>query len=452
MADINHVGDLDIGTYLKIFSTKGVYNNLSEASELWKLMLKKRVAKPEGREVKYLLRKAYGQSAFQFLAPGAEGSFPGKQRTEQVEASLEFKDFGTTIDVPRHLLNKTGSDLAQYGEPLAEETNAKGIATARGLSRMLMGDGSGSLGVIGTTPTDFTGGRIAIALSTATGDAGASHIGNMEEGEKVQLADITGATSRTVTGGTVDYYKVYSIDEENDSIVVEAYTSADVLIVVTATTAVATDRVSPLFDNTVTALPDASSVTDYGKMGFIFAGLESLAANDGRVVNGLTMTGAISGTRKDASAATIDRTHFQSVLSEAKRRVGKNRYKWNSALMFDTTYDAMLESWETDRMIISAKDSDRGADQIGYKHQKDKVNFDTDEFISKQRIIMCPEGDVLQFRGTDIEQVELGGQKFFMPNDSSGNHQRIVRSYLEGSGALFTVHPAAIAIIENFTV
>ena len=93
MANINHVGDLDIGTYLKIYSTKGVYNNLPSQSDLWKLMQKKRVGKPEGREVRYLLRSAYGQSAFQFLSPSQDGGvFPGADRTVQTEAKAYFKD------------------------------------------------------------------------------------------------------------------------------------------------------------------------------------------------------------------------------------------------------------------------------------------------------------------------------------------------------------------------
>ena len=456
MANINHAGSLGLGELLKIYQTKGIYNNFSDNSELWKLMQTKRVAKPEGKEVRYLIRTSYGQDAAQFLAPGADGSFPGAARSEQTEASAFFKDYGATIDIPRHLLNKEGAELASYvASSLAEELDMKGIAVARSLSRMLCGDGSGALGKIASV--NYSGNNIVVVLSTASADAGKSHVGNFQIGEKLLAYDPDGSTIVTLNAGTLAYVKVTDVDYDTDSVTVQAYTSADVLISSPATgganAIAAGDILWPYFDGTATALPDVSgAVTDYGQLSYMYAGLESLAANDGRTVNGLTMSGAVKGSRKDAGGALIDRTHFQSVLSEAKRMVGKNRYNWSSALMFDTVYDSMLESWETDRQIVNISDNVRGTDSLGFKHQNSTVKFETDEFVSKQRIWMCPDGDVLQFRGTDIEQVEVDGKRFFMPNDSNGNHKRIVRSYMEGSGLLFASHPRAIACIENFSV
>ncbi|MDB4725785.1 hypothetical protein OAF54_00020 [bacterium] len=458
---INTVSNLDIGNFLKIFSTKGVYNNLSEQSELWKMMEKKRVAKPEGREVRYLLRKGYGFSAFQMLDPGNEGAFPAAQRTEQEEATAYFKDFATTIDVPRHLLNKTGSELAAYADPLAEELDAKGIATARGLSRQLCADGSSSLGYVSGTPT-ISGGKIVVTLNTASANAGRSHVDWFQYGEKVVVVD-DDKTARTVNGGsTAAYFKVFSVDSDNDTVTLQAFTSADVAITVSSHDIVTQDYIFPILDGSQTSIssliPDLSAytlgTTEEGTHSAALCGLESLISDSGALVNGLTLSGAISGSRTDASGDTIDRTHFQAALSKAKKRVGKGKYSWKEALMNDNTYDAMMESWETDRMIVSTSDTNRGAKQLGYQHGKDVVAFTPDEFVQKSRIWMCPEGDVLQYRGTSIDQVDVGGQKFFMPSNSSSadRHQRAVRSYLEGSGLLFCVHPAAVAVIENFAV
>ncbi len=447
------VGSLDIGNFLKIYSAKGIYNNLSTASELWKFMEKKRVAKPEGREVRYLLRSARGQEAAQFLPAGAEGSFPASRRTTQVEAVAYFKDFGTTIDVPRHLLNKSGSELAAYGQPLAEELDAKGVATARMLSRALCGDGTGVLGVVASAA--ISGGDVVITLSSTSADAGRSHVGWMESDEKVLVYSTAGVfQTNTNSSGTTTYYRVVTVDSAANTVTLQPYSSADAALTATAVNDItAGDLIYPFGVGTDHINDLSGSVSDYGLASNSLVGLESLAADDGRVVNGLTMSGAISGSRVDAAGSIIDRTHFQSALSLAKRRCGKDRYKWNTALMFDDTYDAMMESWETDRMIVSSGDSVRGASNtLGYQHGKDKVVFSPDEFVQKNRIFIPAEGDALQFRGTSIEQVEVDGKKLFMPNDSSGNHQRKVRSYLEGSGLFFATHPAAIAVIEGFTV
>ncbi len=462
------VGDLNIGNFLKIFSTKGVYSNLSEASEMWKFMEKKRVAKPEGREVRYSLRTARGQTASQFLSPNEDGgSFPLAQRTTQVEAKAYFKDFATTIDVPRQLLNKTGSDLAQYADPLAEELNEKGIATARMLSRAVCADGSGILGVVASA--SVVSGNVVVVLNATSAAAGRSAVGNFQYGEihqyvdPVSLATTAAIPTNTSTGSTATkFLKVVDINSATDTVVFKCLDSSyGDINDITATTIAAGDLIFPLYSGDLGDLPAISfgstgldvTAVDYGTMSYNWPGLETLTANDSRLVHGLTMEGAISGSRLDAGGDTIDRTHFQSAISEAKRRVGKNRYKWDEALMYDDTYDALMESWETDRVIVSQKDNERGTSSLGYTHAKDHIAFTPDEFVPKQRIYMCPSSDVLEFRGTSIDQVELNpGQKFYMPNDSSGNHQRLVRSYLEGSGLFFCKHPASIAVISNFVV
>jgi len=59
----NFVSNIDIGTFLKIYSSNGVYNNLSTNSDMWKFFLKLKARNPEGRQLKYLLRKSYGAAA-----------------------------------------------------------------------------------------------------------------------------------------------------------------------------------------------------------------------------------------------------------------------------------------------------------------------------------------------------------------------------------------------------
>jgi len=448
---VGNVGSLDIGKYLKIYSTKGVYNNLSEECEFWKFIMKKRVAKPEGREVRYNLRTALGQSAFQFLNPGAEGSFPGQDRSVLAEAIAYFKDFGTTVDVPRHLLNKTGSELAQYGEPLAEELDAKGIATARGLSRTLTGDGTGSLGKVASASVSSS--KALVVLSAASADAGKSHIGWFQHNEKVQVAEDDGTIALINTNVTPAYWRVEDINIETDTLRLTPYTSGDVALTVsTLDEVVAGAFIYPFLDGTNALIPDQTSISDYGTASSVWAGLESLASADNRLVNSINTTGNLKGSRVDAGANAIDRTHFASLMSKLKRAVGQNRYKYSQAVMFDTVYDALLESWETDRQIINISDDKRGSKGLGYTHRKDSIEFVPDEFCQKSRIWVCPEGDVLHYRGTDIEQVEVDGVKFHMPQDSSGNTKRNVRTHMEGSGLLFSTHNAAIGVIENFTV
>lgn len=90
---------------------------------------------------------------------------------------------------------------------------------------------------------------------------------------------------------------------------------------------------------------------------------------------------------------------------------------------------------------------------MGYVHGNDRIVFMTDEFCQKKRIWVIPEGDVLQFHGADFEFVRPeGGQRFFLRPSTTGGHFRQVRAYMEGSGALISVHPSAMGVIHNFTL
>mgnify|MGYP007100087994 CR=1 FL=1 len=194
---VSNVSNVDLGTFLKIYSTNGVYNNLSTASDLWKYFLKLKARDPGGRSLKYLLRTSYGPGAVQSMSV-SEGDYPAAQRSGLTEATAQYKDFGLTVSVPRTLLNKTGNDLVQYADPLTEELDAKSIVAARVMSAQMMGDGTGVIGVISGTPTiNTTTDVVTIVLSTSSANAGKSHIGWFMEDDKIKFANESGTAQGT---------------------------------------------------------------------------------------------------------------------------------------------------------------------------------------------------------------------------------------------------------------
>jgi hypothetical protein len=363
-----------------------------------------------------------------------------------------------TVNIPRNLLNKTGNDLLQYADPITEELDAKSIVAGRVMSAQMNGDGSGVIGVISGTPTVYNNGstdELLIQLSTTSANAGKSHIGWFNLDDKLKFATTAGAAQvATVSSGTISYYKVLNIDEENDQIRIGAYSSADAKLNI--------DAANDLSDGDYivrygTTLQDWASIStnDYNTMSECMVGLESLTAADGRKVNGVTHSGIIGGSRRDCNGAPIDSSDFQKVLSLAKRRAGRGRYKYRNAFMFDTVYDALVESRETDRRFQSVEDGKRGVKMLGYQHGADFVEFLPDELVSKQRVWILPESkEVLEMHGKDFEPVEVNpGQKFHLSNASSGSgHSRQQQAYLEGSACVIVKHAAAIAVLEDFTV
>jgi len=441
-------GDLTLGNYLKIVSKGAVYNNLSEDSPIWDFIKKKKKGPSEGRELRYLLRSAYGASAAAFVSVDG-GAYPTAQQATISEGTANYKDFALTVEVERTLIAKALSDFSRYGEPLAEELRSKSIALSRQLSRACYGDGTGIIGEVQST--SVSGGVLTVTLSTE--DTAYGHVGNFELGDKIKCANTDGTDQAPSLTGTYDYLLVTAKSRDNNTVSFTGYTTAGIDGTITAANDIGDGDMFHRYGTTAQDINPTSGITDYGKASEEWAGLESLSEDDGHVVNGITLSGALAGTRRDASGNPIDSQDFQQMMSQVMIAVGQGRYKYSKAMMAWETLDALIESREVDRRFQSVQDNQRGTSSLGYIHGKNTLTFDADEFCRKDRIYVCPEGDVLQFHGSDFEFVKPdGGQKFFLtPNSSADGHKRSIRAYMEGSGCLVSVHSPAIGVIHNFT-
>lgn len=448
------VANVDLGTFLKIYSTNGIYNNLSTASEMWKLVLKKKGSIAGGRELRYLLRKSYGSAGYQAL-PVDDGDYPEGDRSNQQEGVAQYKDFALTINVPRTVLNKTGAELLQYADPLTEEIEAKAIGAARIKSGEAFRDGAGSLGKASSYAIES--GKLAVTLSTASADAERSHVGWFDEEDKIKFAEADATANNTInnTADAVAYWRVTEKDEDNDKVILTPYNSSNSAITVTSF-AGATDPQADAHMYRIGTTP--ADLTSYsGDYNALTEEMPGWGANitDGITLNGIAQDGIFKSSTRDVGGNDLDSSDFQKVLSKVKRRCGKGRYQYKTAFMYDTVYDALVESRETDRRFQSVDDGKRGVKMLGYQHANDFVEFVTDEFVPKQRIYLFPESkDVLTYHGTDFETVEPNpGQKFHLrPSSTGGGHKRQIQQYMEGHGIMVCKHNAAIAAIKNFTV
>ena len=444
-------GDLTLGNYLKIVSKGAVYNNLSEDSPIWDLISKKKKGPAEGRELRFLLRSAYGSSAASFVSVSG-GAYPTAAQATLNEGSADYKDFALTVEVERTLISKAIADFSRYGEPLAEELRCKSIALSRQLSRAVYGDGTGILGQVSSI--DLSAANQATVTLTQTNSA-YGFIGWFELGDRVKFADLDGVAATTTNAA--NHWTVVSKDRADGTVTLSFRNSSDVEAAhggAGGANAIAATDVIYRLGTTAQDVNPTSGITDYGSASEEWAGLESLSEDDGRTVNGIALTGALAGTRRNAAGNPIDSQDFQQMMSQVMIAVGQGRYKYNKAMMSWETLDALIESREVDRRFQSIQDNKRGVAALGYVHGKNTLMFEADEFCRKDRIYTLPEGDVLQFHGSDFEFVKPeGGQKFFLtPNSSADGHKRSIRAYMEGSGVLVSVHSPAIGVIENFTV
>ena len=161
-------GDLTLGNYLKIVSKGAVYNNLSEDSPIWDMVKKKKKGPAEGRELRYLIRSAYGSAAAAFVAVNG-GAYPTGSQATINEGTAQYKDFALTVEVERTLIAKAISDFSRYGEPLAEELRSKSIAMSRILSAAAYADGTGVLAEFSGAGT-VSGGLLTLPIETAASE------------------------------------------------------------------------------------------------------------------------------------------------------------------------------------------------------------------------------------------------------------------------------------------
>jgi hypothetical protein len=433
------LSDLTLGNYLKIVSKGAVYNNLSEDSPIWDLIKKKKKGKDEGRYMHYLLRSAYGSKAVGFVAPS--GAYPSAHKSTTNEGKAQYKDFALTVEAERSVIARALSDMSRYGEPFAEEMRSKTIALSRILSAAVYQDGTGVIGTVSAIsfPTSTTA---LVTLDVSNSARG--HIGWFEFGDGVAFYD-TSAVAATTTNAVT--WTVSSRDRANNQVTLTASAAHN-----GAGGANAISAGDVIYRSQQATIPDLTALADYGVASEAFVGLGSLSQNDGRLVNGITLSGALGGTRRNCLGNPIDSQDFQIGMSNTMVAVGQGRYKYSKALMAWETLDALVESRETDRRFNSIQDNKRGVSELGYQHAKNSVIFQADEFCPKSKIYVCPEGDVLQFYGSDFETVKPDGGKGMHLKPNSSGYDRTMQLFMEGTGCLLSVHSPAILTIENFTI
>jgi hypothetical protein len=451
-----NIDSQQLGKLLQIAFSEGVRSQISKDFRDWEFIKMNRVGDPQGRELRFQLQTSYGPSAIQYRNPNSVASFPSAQKATIGEKSAVYKEIDATIELEYNLWNRARkSKDVLYMEPLALEIQSKTVAAKRRMAADLYGDGTGVMLQVSSV-VDAASSVAVTALAT---NAARGFVGFCEFGDLLLPFGLAGASAPvapTVSGGTFYAFRVTARDRRLNKVTLEPVDASGNVLGLTASNLVATNVFYRIGQPTIPDL--TAAIADYGSVTEVMAGLESLAAADGRVIWGITQSGATAGSRYDAGDVQIDVSHLQAAMSNAKTIVGQGQYAWKNALMAPETLDAFIESRETDRRFTTMEDSKRGTKSMGYQHGQDFLEFITSEYCPKKRMYMLPEaksgeGKVLEYYGTDFEPVRINNSdEFMLKPSSSGGHQRVIVSYLEALCTLVCKHPAAIAVVENFNL
>jgi hypothetical protein len=463
--NIDHT-EISNGKILQILFSKGLTSQMSRDYEDFSnilMSLKAPGASAVDRQYNYYLLKALGPKAVKWQNPGATNrAFPtGSQVTTQ-EVSAKQKEIQATIELEWNLWDRVRKGEVSYAEPLEVEIQAKLDVVKREMAKALYGDGTGILGTVSSI--DTSGDDLVVTLKTGNTDKG--FIGWFEVGDEVVCYDPNGSTVADVDNGSTtvsSYFGVVSVDRANNKVTLQPYDSDGNAFNVgtggSATNEIAASDI--LYRRVQGTRVNVASIADYGIATEVMAGLESLTADDGRTVFGITMSGLTSGTRQDAGGDLIDRMDIERLMNNLKIRVGVGKYNWNQMVMAYETQSEFIDSKDADRRFNLITDATHGAQVYAYQHRGTTLKCVDSEFCPKNRIHVLPtpksgehgeSGYAIEFRGTEFENVSVGGQDTFLKAGSAGGYEGMIQQFLNAYAVMIPKHPAACGVIDNFTL
>jgi len=264
----------------------------------------------------------------------------------------------------------------------------------------------------------------------------------------------TGGSAIVPTGGSnFAFFKCVRKNRATNVVTLQLVAADGITPVASYTTAIIA-ATNVFYRQAETIIPNLTSISDFATVSGAFAGLESLAANDGRVVHGMTMNGVLAGSRFDAGDTVIDTSHLLAALDQGKLNVGGGVYKYKTMLCAPETAAVFIDGRETDRRFNAVADNGRGSPGFTYTHYDDVLNVETTEFTRKNRIWMSPEDSagnkVIELHMCDLAPIRVGNQEEFMQPASGGGYSRSIFKAWEGYLTLLSRHPAAIISVHNF--
>lgn len=451
---IDNISNLDLGTFLQIIYSKGIYVQTSRDYSDWEMIKMNNLKISPGRQYDFQLNTSLAPASTQRRNPGAANrAFPKGFRIAHDEYSAKFKEIQTTIEVDGQLLARAAETPEKYAEVWATQAELSLDGARRVMASELYRDGTGALGHVASAVPGAAG-RYTVTLNNdRSANNTLSYAGWFELDDILILKTRAGGDSAGTTSATVPvYYRVISIDELANTVLVQELD--DNFADANKGVAPAATEVFYRFDQQI--FPDLDSVFDYGDVATPITGLEGLAADDGRLVHGMSLEGALAGSRVNANGQSIDVKFLEQALNKGKRRTGKDRYDWKKLCTSYQTRSALVESKEVDRRFVAVTDNSRGSAEFNFIHGESQLRLTTSEYIPEDVAWMLPEmkasGDkVLEYVGDEMKVAKYGNMPdFHFKHIASGQRVDVVEQHMRGVNLLLCKHPAAILSVVGF--
>lgn len=447
-----------IGYLPQIAFQKGIWRQISEDMADFELVKALRVGDPQGRELRYLLQTGNGAGAVQAVGiSDAAGSFPASQRSSLREFSSEWKQYATTIEISEALasrLRMSGAGL-RYAEELAYELQDKMNVSRRRYGVDLHLDGTGVQATASSAAyTTGADGSVLVTLSTSVSAKG--FVNAIQWDDLLLVKTSAGAAvTPTLGAGTFYAYKVIDVLRDTDQIRIAPVNSSYSRLNLTSS-GISSGHLFYRVGQSV--IPDfTGSISDYATASESFVGLESLVSADGRVVNGMTMSGLLASIVKDKSGEVADIRHLLQLVDALRNRNGGG-YRYNKVLCSSEYVQAIQEARRQD-VRFSALEGKHGYPKLVAQVGDVTLEFATSEFCRKDRQWLIPQAGPggkapVQVVMSDFKAAmdPDGGAKWVRKTNSDGAHLQAWMQYLTSFVGSYNCAPSSCGVIKGATV
>jgi hypothetical protein len=343
----------------------------------------------------------------------------------------------------------------RYAEELAYELQDKMNVSRRRLGVDLHLDGTG-VQATASSATDTTGadGSVLVTLSTAVSAKG--FVNAIQWDDLLLVKTSAGvAVTPTLGSGTFYAYKVIDVLRDTDQIRIAPVNSSYSRLNLTSSGISSGHLFYRVGQNVI---PDfTGSIADYATASESMVGLESLVSADGRVVNGMTMSGLLASIVKDKSTEVADIRHLLQLVDALRNRNGGG-YRYNKVLCSSEYVQAIQEARRQD-VRFSALEGKHGYPKLVAQVGDVALEFATSEFNRKDRQWVIPVAGPggkapVQVVLSDFKAAQDpdGGAKWVRKADSSGAYLQAWMQFLTSFVGSYTCAPSSCGVIKGATV
>lgn len=467
------ISEADLGRVLLIYQTKSYQSLLNEDVYEFQNLVSVNSERAGSTAESYTYQRltALGHDSVREVDPGgASKEFFSGDSSVLDRITVKMKETQTAVEVRQDVWKRAQlsyKDAATALDPLKLELHNKNIITLQRKEKTYHGDGTGVLAENSAAAT-ISGGTAILSLYNQEGKRG--FVRWLEFNDKVQLRDPDG-TQRvpSVSSGTFSYFRVFARTElvvagTAPTVTLKAYDSSDTELTITAFASAADGDY--LFPDHQPAVDLSGAIADYAEITNVEPGLISISAEDGRVVDGVTMSGVSAGTHQDAGGATFWHTQFSELLSKLKLRSGEHKYKFPTIKMSPEVFDFIVTLNEGQRFLTDIKEAEHGMMGYYYTHRDTLSKLQVSRYCPSYRMYFEPQNkkldgsvDVskdapLRFVFSDFDFITRpdNGKIWDWKVDSTAGRLQIMQAHMQGFCRFIAPQASAIGVLKNYSL